>query len=122
VIRRLTAIATWVLLLHLNLIASDLVCAQHHETSNAAVEVMTQHHAPAGVTHASGVTDAEKDGCQVPARSDCCHAMASCAVSLGLGASQNDVAPPTIRCARAPGSVDAPISFAFAPDPPPPKA
>ena len=59
--RRLTAIATWVLLLHLNFIATDLVCAQHHEMSGAG----------------------------------------------GTGDTL---------------SVDAPISFVFAPDPPPPKA
>ena len=121
-IRRLTAIATWVLLLHLNLIASDLVCAQHHEMSHAATEVVTKHHAPAGSTDKTIVTDGDKDACQVPARADCCHAMASCAVSLGLGSSSLAAAPPTMNGAAATFSLDAPISFAFAPDPPPPKA
>ena len=121
-IRRLTAIATWVLLLHLNLVASDLVCAQHHEMSNAAAEVMPQHHAPAGATRASSMTDGDKDACQVPARADCCHAMASCTVSLGLGSSPLDVAPPTVIGSAATVSLDAPISFGFAPESPPPKA
>jgi len=121
VIRRLTAIATWVLLLHLNLIASDLVCAQHHETSHAATEAMPQHHAPTGVTRASSVTDGDKDACQVPGRADCCHAMASCTVSLGLGSSPLDVAPPTVIGSGASVSLDAPISVVFAPEPPPPK-
>ena len=121
-IRRLTAIATWVLLLHLNLIASDLVCAQHRERSSPATEVMPQHHAPAGVTRASSMTESDKDTCQVPARADCCHAMASCTVSLGLASSPLDAALPTMVGAAATVSLDAPISFAFAPEPPPPKA
>ena len=121
-IRRLTAIATSVLLLHLNLIASDLVCAQHREMSNAATDVMPQHHAPAGVARASSMTDGAKDTCQVPARADCCHAMASCTVSLGLGSSPVDASPPTMKAAAATVSLNAPMSFAFAPEPPPPKA
>ena len=121
-IRRLTAVATWVLLLHLNLIASDLVCAQHHEMPHTATEVMTQHHALAGSADKTTVTDADEDACQAPARADCCHAMASCTVSLGLGSSSLAAAPPTMNGAAATLSLDAPISFAFAPDPPPPKA
>jgi len=122
VIRRLTAIATWVLLLHLNLIANDLACAHHHEMSNVATEVMPQHHASAGATRASSMTDGDKDACQVPARADCCHAMASCTVSLGLASSALDPAPPTLIGAAPSIPLDAPISFAFAPEPPPPKA
>jgi hypothetical protein len=122
VIRRLTAIATWVLLLHLNLIASDLACAQHHELSNVATGVMTQHHAQVGSTGKPSVTDGDKDACQVPARADCCHAMASCTVSLGLGSSSVAAPTQTMNGAVATLSLDAPISFAFAPDPPPPKA
>jgi hypothetical protein len=122
VIRRLTAIATWVLLLHLNLIASDLVCAQHHEISHTATEAMTQHHTLAGSPDKTAVTNGDTDACQVPARADCCHAMASCSVSFGLGSSSLAAAPPTMNGAAATLSLDAPISLAFAPDPPPPKA
>jgi len=111
-----------VLLLHLNLIASDLVCGQHHEISSEGAAAMMQHHAPAGPTRASSVTYGDTEACQVPARADCCHAMASCTVSFGLGASALDVVPPTMQGGAAAVTLDAPISFAVAPDPPPPKA
>jgi hypothetical protein len=120
VIRRLTAVATWVLLLHINLIASDLVCGQHHEIS-AAPAAVTQHHAPVGA-RTSSVMDGDNEACQVPARADCCRAMASCTVSLALGPSQVDAAPSIMHGAAATVSHDAPLSVAFAPDPPPPKA
>jgi hypothetical protein len=122
VIRRLTAIATWVLLLHLNLIASDLVCAQRHETPRGATPAMAQHHAPTHETQQRSVTDDGTGPCQVPARADCCRAMASCAVNLGLGASPLDGAPAIVRAEAATRFADAPISFAVAPEPPPPKA
>jgi hypothetical protein len=122
VIRRLSAIATWVLLLHLNLIASDLVCAQHHEISGAGVAAMRQHHPHGDGVHQRSVKNGDAEACKVPTRADCCHAMASCTVSLGLGPSRLDVASLIMRTAGDTLSVDAPISLVFAPDPPPPKA
>jgi hypothetical protein len=120
-VRRLTGIATWVLLLHLNFIASDLVCAQHHEGQGAAMPAMIQHHAQPHATPMTSVTDGDNESCKVPARADCCRVMASCAVSLGLGAPVLGAMPPIMRAAAAARRSGIPISFAFAPEPPPPK-
>jgi hypothetical protein len=121
-VRRLTGITTWVLLLRLNFVASDLVCARHHEMRDEVMPSMMQHHAPTNGTPNSGVTDGDNEACRVPARVDCCHAMASCAVTLGIGALPLALQPLTVCAAAATRGSGIPISFAVPPDPPPPKA
>lgn len=125
-IRRLTAAATWVLLLHLNLItlvASDLVCARHHEMSAGAMPAAVHPRAtPNTVARESGVTDGDHQPCEIPSRADCCRAMASCSVSVGLAPSKLAASPTDVRAAVITARADAPLSFAVAPEPPPPKA
>jgi hypothetical protein len=121
-IRRLTAIATWVLLLHLNLVASDLVCAKHHEPLGGAMTSAMQHHAPSHLAMGVALSNSDGQSCRVPARADCCRVMASCGVSVGLRTSALDVPPPIVRASVAATTGDTPTSFAFAPETPPPKA
>jgi len=123
VIRRVTAIAVWVLLLHLNLVASDLVCSTHHESANGATPSAMQHQV--GVTHASQISDVPETGkapCKVPARTDCCRAMISCAVSVGVATATAQDAPSPRHSAVADAPTQRPTSRTRAPDTPPPKA
>src|SRR5215471_14743901 len=117
--RRVFALITGVLLLQLNLIASDLVCARHHEARMPS-SAMTQH-AAMPVAQLS-VTDVGHERCQTPSRAGCCVAMASCGLNLGFSGGRPDGSPTIARLAIATGAVPWRSSFAPAPDPPPPKA
>jgi hypothetical protein len=122
VIRRLCGAATWVLMLHLNLVASDLVCARRHERTGAATSITMHHHGP---SHVAGRTDTAAHGgepCKVPARADCCRLLASCSVTTGLGAAAPDASQPITRSISIDAVVENPTSLARAPEPPPPKA
>jgi hypothetical protein len=123
VIRRVTAIAAWVLLLHLNLVASDLVCSTHHESADGATPSAMQHHV--GMTHTSQISDVSESGkapCTVPARTDCCRAMMSCAVSIGVMTATAPHAPSARHSAVADSPAQCPTSRTRAPETPPPKA
>jgi hypothetical protein len=118
--RRVFALLTGVLLLQLNLIASDLVCARHHESSTSS-GAMTQHGAMP-VAQSNAVTDVGHERCQTPSRAGCCVAMGSCGLNLGFSGERPDGPPAIARLTIATGAVPWRSSFAPAPDPPPPKA
>jgi hypothetical protein len=123
IVRRLAALATAMLLLRLNFVAVDLTCAQH-DPANAA----TSGHAVGHDHHASVLLDDAdsrvnpSESCDVPVRSDCCQALASCSVTIGSGIVTRD--DPTLRdrATLFALGVDRPSSRRDAPDPPPPKA
>lgn len=70
--RRFAAVLTWLLLLRVNVVANDLVCARHRAGASTVAEMA--HHAMHGRTNHA--TESGKP-CKIPARSDCCRAMAS---------------------------------------------
>ncbi len=118
ILRRFAAVLTWLLLLRVNVVANDLVCARHH-TGASAVGAEMAHHAMHGRTNHATESGTR---CKIPARSDCCGAMASCAVTIGAAASTHTEPPPVARVALTNDGGDAPAMPALSPEPPPPKA
>ena len=109
-------------MLLLNVERADLVCATHGEHARASGH--TEHHASA---HSHAVADvgrlaADSDQCQTPAQPDCCEALVSCSMILGL----TDEREMSSAMQQHPGIVvaisTAPHSRNTAPEPPPPKA
>lgn len=121
-VRRIAALATATLLLRLNFVAVDLTCAQHSAAQPAMSEHADgQHHGASGPMDGGKTRADASDSCDVPVRSECCQALASCSVTLGSSSlTQADTAPLDQAAFLALG-VDRPASRSHAPDPPPPK-
>jgi hypothetical protein len=122
--RRLSGVLLAGFMLHLNVERADLACAAHTDhvtrvTPAPAAHVHDgHHHAMAGAEHGAAT---ESESCQTPTQPDCCQALASCSLVLGM-----DDAPMLVRSSQShilvlAGVQSAPLSRLAAPDPPPPK-
>jgi hypothetical protein len=122
-LRRVTALLSSLLMLQLSFAASDLVCARHDGGTATGNHHSAAHAAAASdATHQSHhAVDAPKS-CEVPARSDCCAALASCGPSIGMLASTREHDAHAINVRVDASVADTPLSLIPAPEPPPPKA
>lgn len=123
------------MLLQLNFVSSDLVCAKHNEEAAGAI-----HHDASGQLSLVSTPDhdhgqaipgtAEREHeptnpgkpCEIPAQSDCCQALVSCSMTLGLTASNAAQRVAVAHFAIAPSTAEAPAYLIHSPEPPPPKA
>ena len=112
--------ATWVLMLHLHLVASDLVCSMHHGDIATAAPML--HHGPSHVAQRTDAGAHDAEPCSVPSSRDCCRSMASCSVNIGLGAAPSQPMPPIAGSIGPDVVIENPVSLLRAPDPPPPKS
>jgi hypothetical protein len=121
IVRRLSGILLAGFMLHLNVERADLACAAHpdHATPAPAAHAHAgHHHAVANAEH-GGV--AESESCQTPTQPDCCQALASCSLVLGIDDAPMSVSATQSHSAVLAGAGSAPSSRLIAPDPPPPK-
>jgi hypothetical protein len=127
VIRGLIAVALGASMLHLNVARADRACATHvhgagahaQQGEHASHGTMRHHASPSHAQH--GVTADES--CDTPAQADCCEAVVSCSVALGLDDSVRPATGVALHAnliAAAPQR--APASRTTAPEPPPPRA
>ena len=120
--RRFAALLLAPLMLQLNFRLSDLVCSRHNGAATAHGEMNSaEHHGtpmPSDNTHdAVG----EKQSCEIPATRDCCQALVSCALTLGLESAASPTRIPLDHASASSLSARAPASEVQAPEPPPPK-
>jgi hypothetical protein len=117
-ITRLAALLLAAPLLQLNVLRAEIACATH-EPSSAEQNAGT-HHDGHG-SHGAPQDDGPGDSDHAPAQSECCQALTSCSLVLGMdddaGVAQDEVA----RALVASALTDMPMSSSAAPDPPPPK-
>jgi hypothetical protein len=110
-------------MLQLSFAAGDLACATHdsgssspkHQHTSAAASAATAIH------HSADGVDSSKS-CEVPARSDCCAALASCGPSIGIAATIQAEEIASIDVNTDSHTFDTPASLTTSPEPPPPKA
>jgi len=133
-LRRAGGLAISMLLLQLNFASSDLACAKHGESAeashhDAASEQQTIQKAdhdhgqasPGSAGHDHEPADTS-DSCEIPAQRDCCQALASCSMTLGLTGSSSAAQAAVAHSAIASAAAEAPAYLIRAPEPPPPKA
>jgi len=120
-IRRLVGLTLAAAMLQVNIARADSVCADH---AHMASQTTPAEHAHSGHHHmsASAKTVASDKDCETPAQRDCCQALVSCSIVLGLddGSRTFDLATSHDRVAVT--AQTAPISRVTAPEPPPPRA
>jgi hypothetical protein len=121
--RRLTGIVSSLLMLQLTFAASDLVCARHDGGSPTAHHHQSGHAATASADmhHSADAVESSKS-CEVPVRSDCCAALASCGPSIGIAVATRAQEIRSIDLSIDAPTADSPASLTPAPEPPPPKA
>lgn len=123
ILRRIAGLAISTLLVQLNFASSDLACAKHERQSPEAV-----HHVPVDHQVTAEAMDHEhqpvdkSEPCEIPAQSDCCQALVSCAMTLGLAASSSGTASDAAHFAIGAFAAEAPAYLIRPPEPPPPKA
>jgi hypothetical protein len=111
-------------MLHLNVVRADRACSTHahHEMPTASQPEHDAHGSHTAPMHGTQATDADQS-CDTPSQSDCCQALVSCSVVLGLNASARALtATPQNDGAVASALQRAPLSRIAAPEPPPPRA
>jgi hypothetical protein len=120
-VRRLSGFLLAGFILHLNVERADLACAAHadHVTPAPAAHVHGGHHRAVANAGHGGVTESES--CQTPAQPDCCQALASCSLVLGIDDAPQRVSSRESHFVILAGIQTAPLSRLIAPDPPPPK-
>jgi hypothetical protein len=127
-LRRVTGVLTAVLMLHLSVVASDVVCATHMTAAHVDVGARQTHHAEASTD--MGADMANQTGleqhhgehpCDTPVQPNCCQALASCG-SVFAATNSPSRAPAIGRERIARAVTDMPASELVAPDTPPPKA
>src|SRR5438045_9772663 len=120
-IRRLTALLLSSLVLQLNFRPADLLCARHGgETTSKAEMTSSDHHGMTAVHHGQQGASEQKS-CEIPATRDCCLALTSCTMTLGLGVNSGGGASQRGHRLTSTLMADAPASSIPAPAPPPPK-
>jgi hypothetical protein len=133
--RRIAGLVISVLLLQLNFASSDLLCAKHtgesadtihHDAPERPATGPKPDHdhgqaSPGTANRDQEPTDAGKP-CEIPAQSDCCEALVSCSMTLGLTASNSAAGVAVAHFAIALSAAEAPAYLIRAPEPPPPKA
>jgi hypothetical protein len=119
-IRRAIGLALGAFMLLLNVERADLVCAKHagrapmamhHGLTPDAQRHSTTHHAGTGA-----------DECQTPSQPDCCSALASCSVMIGLFSDDGAASVVGRHALAFAVAVSDPASRNVAPEPPPPRA
>ena len=128
VIRRVAGLALGAFMLHLNVVRADLTCATHsHDRSSQdrSSHSAHEHGAPASShsmsMHAEhAVTSTES--CDAPVQVDCCSALVTCSVALGLNTHASWLSAMTSHDLVDTVAQNAPLSRTGAPEPPPPKA
>jgi hypothetical protein len=120
--RRITAVLTGLLLVHLTLVGADLTCAKHAEDtahgSQSRASPHADHHAPAPP---DGPLTGDTS-CGVPTLPACCQALASCSVSIAEERTADSGDLWHLTAGVLSGAEDTPTSWTLEPDPPPPKA
>lgn len=114
--RRLSGLLLLLTTVNLAAASSDLVCAKHSGGHHATAESL----AP-GMDHHTDTDSPEKDPCSIPARSDCCAAMTSCAPSMSLAVVVTRVDAPKAHHEQPLSTDEALLTRLIPPDPPPPK-
>ena len=108
-------------MLHLNVERADLVCATHsHGAAREAAHVSHPHHYGMPAGHSSATS--ESKGCGTPVQPDCCQALVTCSMLLGLDSAPVSVGSLGSRDHIVVVAQALPISRVAAPEPPPPKA
>jgi len=117
-LRRVAALLTGLLMVHLTFVGSDFACAVH-PGDTAGVPHAMAHHGHSATTSENAA--AERAPCRTPAVPMCCQGLASCASVLSMTEAAR-VAGVTVTKNTLPESVrDLPRSEIIAPDPPPPR-
>ena len=114
-IRRLSGLLLMLTTVNLAAARSDLVCAKHAGGHQAASESAPD------MDHHAGSESPDKDRCNIPAHSDCCAAMTSCASSISLAAAVAGLDAPAANPAQPVSTDEVPQTRLIPPDPPPPK-
>jgi hypothetical protein len=116
--RRIAALLIGLLSIHLNFVGVDFTCAGHGSSGSPSHDAaMPTHHA---ASHGAAATESES--CEIPARQDCCRAMASCAINVEIDTSAPAREVPFARGAVAAATMRLPLSQTSPPEPPPPRA
>ena len=113
-VRRLAAFGLAATIMHLNVARADVVCAAHGDMSAHTAHVDD---AAPGQSE-RGPSDAK---CDSPSQRDCCEAMVSCSIVLGMGDAVRVAPAMASQATVVVASVSAPASRVAAPDPPPPR-
>ena len=117
--RRIAAILTMLVMLHLTPVGRDVACAEQ-EHHGAMARMSDAHANDASVGHEAR-DDASQAPCETPASAHCCDAVASCGIVALAEPSGTTVA--IVAAERAPALVTAHLlSRALGPEPPPPRA
>ena len=117
-------ILTAILMVHLTLVGSDRVCADHgvagpHPASSERSSEDAPDHDHHGATSADA--GADDDECRMPTRPRCCEALASCSVSVDVSSGSNDLDTRgllAVAIGRSPVILQ---SHPAGPEPPPPR-
>jgi hypothetical protein len=115
-LRKLSGLLLLLTMANLAAASGDLTCAKHAGGHEAAPES-----AAPGMDHHVGSESPEKEPCNVPARSDCCAAMTSCAPSVSLAVIVANVEAPGGHDGQPRSTDEVPLTRLIPPDPPPPK-
>ena len=109
-------------MLHLNVVRADPACAAHAHDSSAHMAqhqtASTSHGMSMHAEHAVGATKS----CDAPVQPDCCQALVTCSVALGLSTDTSPVSVLSSHDAVFGNAQTAPESRTGAPEPPPPRA
>ena len=119
-LRRIAGLATWLLLLRVNVAAVDTTCARHDAAPASAHSPMQEHHGAGDNQHASAPVS--EDDCEQPVQADCCREFASCSFTLDLGEVTSEQQLRFALDEQSALGSHLPSSFRSAPEPPPPKA
>jgi len=77
--KRAIGVILMLLMGHLTFVGTDSACAKH---GSAMATAGHRAHSPAVHQISPSTTGSPKDQCEIPARPDCCTALASCATTL----------------------------------------
>jgi hypothetical protein len=109
-------------MLHLNVQRADIACAQHSHAGHERAHAATESHAGHQSAHGNHQAASESKSCETPVQADCCQALVSCSMGLGLSDSQTAVPLASFHDAAHALLLSKPHSRVTAPEPPPPKA
>jgi hypothetical protein len=112
-LRRVVIMGLGLAMIRVTLPGSDLVCARHDSGHAHAVVHSGAGHVPA---------HQHDPPCETPSQADCCHALASCGVSIAV-AEESEMIHPILSVDRQQAwAAVLPASRTSGPEPPPPKA
>ena len=118
--RRTAGMLVAAFMLHLNFVEADAACASHGRETAATHPATAAHHHASPTQSDQGA--GQKAPCDTPSQADCCQALASCTMLLGVnGEGQSFAGVPGQDHVRS-STIDSPVSLLVPPDTPPPKA